>query len=273
MATETIIQREAPEIEAYKLGLLEQAKDLTNQPPVGGLPSITSQGATGLQQQAFSDASQLGVGAYQNFLNPASMMITAGGLAPSQSMINQYMNPYQQSVQDEINRSYDIQSNQASDRAIGANAFGGSRAQIQQSEVDKNRASALAQSQAQNFLQAQQAAQNQLQRQIEAGTRLGGLGELAQQIDVRGLGIMSQLGEQERALLQAQDEASRQTAQQNIMEPFTRLGFYSDILQGAPSTQMQTAIGSAPQPSLLNQILGAGIGGLSLYGGFNKAFG
>ena len=36
--TQTVIQREAPEIEAYKLGLLEQAKDLTSAPPTGGLP-------------------------------------------------------------------------------------------------------------------------------------------------------------------------------------------------------------------------------------------
>ena len=273
MAIDTIIQREAPEIEAYKLGLLEQAKDLTSAPPVGGLPEVQAQGATDLQQQAFADASQLGVGAYQNFINPASLMIQAGGLAPSQAMIDQYMNPYQQAVQDEINRAYDIQQNQAADRAIGANAFGGSRAEIASREVDRNRASALAQSQAQNFLQAQQAAQNQLQRQIEAGTRLGGLGELAQRMDVSGLGVMSQLGEQQRALLQQQLEAQRQTDLQNVMEPMQRLGFYSDILTGAPSTQMQTQISSAPQPSLLNQLLGAGIGGLSLYGGFNRAFG
>ena len=32
MATETLIQREAPEVEAYKLGLLESAKGLADVP-------------------------------------------------------------------------------------------------------------------------------------------------------------------------------------------------------------------------------------------------
>jgi len=273
MATDTVIQREAPEIEAYKLGLMEQAKTLTSAPPSVALPDVTSQGATALQQQAFDDAANVGVGAYQNYLTPASTMITAAGLAPTQAMIQQYMNPYQQAVQDEISRSFNVQRNQAANQAVQGGAFGGSRAAVTQAEIGRNEAQALAQSQAQNFLQAQQAAQNQLGRALEAGTRLGGLGELAQGMDLKGLGIMSQLGEQQRALLQAQDEAARQTAQQQIFEPYQRLGFYSDILRGAPSSQIQTVMSSAPQPSLLNQVLGAGIGGLSLYGAANKAFG
>ena len=31
--TQTVIQREAPEIEAYKIGLMEQAKDLAGKAP------------------------------------------------------------------------------------------------------------------------------------------------------------------------------------------------------------------------------------------------
>ena len=51
MPTETqeVIQRESPDIEAYKLGLMEQAKQLTRPPPTGGLPGITSQGMTSAQ--------------------------------------------------------------------------------------------------------------------------------------------------------------------------------------------------------------------------------
>jgi hypothetical protein len=44
--TQTTIQREAPEIEAYKIGLMEQAKGLTGRPPIGGLPDIRSAGMT-----------------------------------------------------------------------------------------------------------------------------------------------------------------------------------------------------------------------------------
>ena len=44
MATETSVQivREAPEIEAYKLGLLEQAKKLAEQPV--GIPVLDADG-------------------------------------------------------------------------------------------------------------------------------------------------------------------------------------------------------------------------------------
>ena len=42
--SQTVIQREAPEIEAYKLGLMEQAKALAGAPPTAEiLNSLTSQ--------------------------------------------------------------------------------------------------------------------------------------------------------------------------------------------------------------------------------------
>ena len=66
MATETVITREAPEIEAYKLGLMEQAKALTSAPPTGGQPAITSQGMTQAQTDALNAAST-GLGGYQSY--------------------------------------------------------------------------------------------------------------------------------------------------------------------------------------------------------------
>ena len=38
--TQEVITRESPDIEAYKLGLMEQAKQLASAPPVGGLPEF-----------------------------------------------------------------------------------------------------------------------------------------------------------------------------------------------------------------------------------------
>ena len=42
--SQTVFQREAPEIEAYKLGLMEQAKNLTGTEPTGGLPAVQAAG-------------------------------------------------------------------------------------------------------------------------------------------------------------------------------------------------------------------------------------
>jgi hypothetical protein len=53
---------------------------------------------------------------------------------------------------------------------------------------------------------------------------------------------------------------------QNIYEPYKRLGFYSDILQGVPSSQSTLTTQSVPSPGVLNQLLGAGIAGAGLYG-------
>jgi len=286
MATDTVIQREAPDIEAYKLGLMEQAKALTSAPPIGGQPAITSQGMTKAQQDALA-AAQGGLGAYQPYLVSGAVSQSQGLSAlqgamgaPSQTQLNAYMNPYQQAVQNEISRAYDMQRNQMAGQATQAGAFGGSRAAIQQAEIGRNEASALAQSQAQNFMQAQAAAQNEMNRNLQTGQALGqlglqqaGIGELQTKLGIADQTSLAQLGEQERNILQAQDEAARQTQMAQIFEPYQRLGFYSDILRGAPTSQSTITQSSSPNPSVLNQVLGAGIGGLSLYGAANKAFG
>lgn len=75
-----VIQREAPEIEAYKIGLMEQAKALTSAPPTGGLPSVTAEGMTQAGQQALG-AAQYGLGAYQPYLTAGAT--TMGAALPA----------------------------------------------------------------------------------------------------------------------------------------------------------------------------------------------
>ena len=285
MATETVITREAPEIEAYKLGLMEQAKALTSAPPTGGQPAITSQGMTQAQTDALNAAST-GLGGYQSYLTDAG---TTQGLglaalqdsmgAPTANQMASYMNPYQQAIQGEITRAFDMQRSQMGQQAAQAGAFGGSRAAIQQSEIGRNEAAALAQSQAQNFMQAQAAAQNEMGRNLAGGQALGqlglqqaGIGELATKLGIADQSNLFSLGEQQRGILQAGDEATRQTQMAQIFEPYQRLGFYGDVLRGAPSTQSTITQAASPNPSILNQLIGAGIGGLSLYGAAGKAF-
>ena len=271
MAVETTQQivREAPEVEAYKLGLLESAKGLADQRVT--LPTQQVAGLSPMQLRALQMASPAsgGIGGYQQYLNQAGQTLSGatpyiegavgsaqpllsgardtaqpfitqgaaegaervrrqrgdpfitGGFESGSPMISdaaaasrpfiegamgradplvsgavgegtagfrsgasavtggdisQYMNPYQQAVQDEINRSFDMQQAQLDAGATKAGAFGGSRAAIQSAEIGRNRAQALAQSQAQNFLQAQKAAENQRQRQLASAQGIGALG-------------------------------------------------------------------------------------------------
>jgi hypothetical protein len=284
-----------------------------------------------------------GFQAGQSLVGQAAGTYGMGMGAPDQAMLDAYMNPYQQAVQDEINRSFDIQSGQADLQAARAGAFGGSRAAVQQSEIDRNRAAALAQSQAQNFLQAQKGAQNELQRALAAaqgigrlgatqgalasgigqlgglqanigqgigalGTRIGGLGSqigqsalgqsaigktigqlgqaqagiggqlaglagkqaglggLLAQLQAGDVSQLAQLGGTEQKTDQAGLTADYQTQMANIYEPYKRIGFYSDILQGVPSAQQTIQTQTTPSPSLINQLIGAGTSLVGAYG-------
>jgi hypothetical protein len=72
---QTQIVREAPEIEAYKLGLLQQAQSLYGTPM--SLPAVEAAGLAPGQEQAAALA-RSGIGAYQPFLEAGSQGITAG---------------------------------------------------------------------------------------------------------------------------------------------------------------------------------------------------
>ena len=295
MATETQVQivREDPEIEAYKLGLLKSAKQLSDQPvgvPVldaAGNPVLNPDGTpklqlppqqiaemSKLQQDAISEAGA-GIGAYKPYLKEAGFTLGDAQDALDPSGIAQFMNPYQRAVQAEIDRSFDIQLANARQQAVGQpggpSAFGGSRAAIQEAEINRNRAQALAQAQAQNFLQAQQAQAQQAEALGTLGLRQASLGELGQQIGQREQGFIFDLGQRQQAQQQAEIEAKRQSDMAQLYEPYQRLGFLSDIYKGAPTTQQTIASSTSPNVSPAQQFLGLGIAGLSAAAGAQKA--
>jgi hypothetical protein len=273
MATETSIVREAPEIEAYKLGLLESAQKLADQPIT--LPTQQIAGMSQLQQDAISAAAPAtgGIGGYQQYLQGADTALTdaRSTLDPSLQGLSQFMNPYQQAIQNEINRSFNIQASQAGQQAAGAGAFGGSRAAVQQAEIGRNRAAALAQAQAQNFLQAQKAQQQQAEALGQLGLRQAAVGQQAQQQALTDIQTQFDFGKQQQAQQQAQLEAQRQSDLAQLYEPYQRYSFLSDIYKGAPSSQQTIASATAPSVSPAQTYLGLGIAGLSAAAGAKTA--
>ena len=298
MAQEEVIQtvRETPEIEAYRIGLLESAKKLADQGIT--LPTQQVAGLTGLQEAARKQA-EAGVGAFMPFVQQAGQTLgasgqTLGGVESAlragagpvtQEMIARNMNPFQQAIADEINRAYDRQLRSSAAGAVGAGAFGGSRGEIAASEIDRNRAAALAQAQAQNFMQAQQAAERELGRQTQLGQgiaalagqegqlglRQAALGETVQGLGQRDVEGAFRIGQ----LLQAQDQAKldaqRQSNLAQMYEPYQRLGFLSDIYSKTPTTQQTITQSTSPNVSPFQQYLGLGIAGLSAAAGAQKA--
>tara|TARA_Y100001972_G_scaffold103254_1_gene129362 strand:+ start:43 stop:930 length:888 start_codon:yes stop_codon:yes gene_type:complete len=294
MAVDETIQtvRESPEIEAYRIGLLKSAKELADQPIT--LPTQQVAGLTGLQEAARTQA-ETGLGAFLPYLTAGGQTLgqasqTLGGVESAlragsgpvtQELLNTYMNPYQQAVSDEINRAYDMQLSGTRAGAVGSGAFGGSRAQIAESEIDRNRASALAQAQAQNFLQAQQAAERDLARQTQLGSgiaalagqqgqlglRQAALGETGQALQQRDTESAFRLGQLLQAQDQAELDAERQSNLAQLYEPYQRLGFLGDVYSKTPTSQSTITQASSPSVSPFQQYLGLGIAGLSAAAG------
>lgn len=75
MATDTQIVREAPEIEAYKLGLLKESQKLYGQPL--SLPAVEAAGLSPTSLQAVDLAKQ-GIGAWQPYIGAGSQGISQG---------------------------------------------------------------------------------------------------------------------------------------------------------------------------------------------------
>ena len=298
MAVDETIQtvRESPEIEAYRIGLLKSAKELADQPIT--LPTQQVAGLTGLQEAARKQA-EAGIGDFLPFITAGGQTLgqasqTLGGVESAlragsgpvtQELLNTYMNPYQQAVSDEINRAYDMQLSGTRAGAVGSGAFGGSRAQIAESEIDRNRASALAQAQAQNFLQAQQAAERDLARQTQLGSgiaalagqqgqlglRQAALGETGQALQQRDTESAFRLGQLLQAQDQAELDAERQSNLAQLYEPYQRLGFLGDVYSKTPTSQSTITQASSPSVSPFQQYLGLGIAGLSAAAGANRA--
>ena len=314
MTTQTVVQREAPEIEAYKLGLMEQAKALAGTAPTADQLAKLTPAQLGLSdvQQDLVDRASGGIGDYSQFLADADTRLdeatatlgraeTAGGLSTGifdPNMVQQFMNPYQKAVTEQalqqLNKQFLEQQAQRGAGAVGAGAFGGSRQGIMeglaQRELGEVASRRIFEDLARNFGQAQQSAmssfENQQRRQANqasllsnlSGQRAGqamqqaGLGELAQNIDLKELQALQGIGALEQAQRQADEQARVAGERFAFLEPQQRLSFYSDILRGVPSTQIQTLTGGggAPQVPIFQQALGAGITGLGLYGAGSK---
>ena len=222
-----------------------------------------------------------GIGAYEPYLQEAkgfaqqaTQAYDPTGQTAGQVGYQDYMNPYQQNVTAGIESQFQKMQNQAAAQAGQVGAFGGARQGVQTAELGRQRAEAVGVSQAQNYGQAQQQAQQQFAGQMgrygQAATQMAGLGgqkQQQQQGDIASL--MASGSVQQQAQQQFLDAQYRQQLQQ-MYEPYQRLGFVSDIYQGMPSSAMATAMGTSPGTSPLAQAVGTGITGLAAYQGYQN---
>ena len=259
-ANTTAVQtvREAPEIEARKLSLYDQAAALASQPV--SLPSIQVAAPSQLQQTGFGMAGQTGIG--QQTVQQGIAGIQQAAAGPN---INQFFNPYQSYVTDEITRQAQMSQNQQAANAVQAGAFGGGREGVAQAEIERARQANVGQAQAAGFQTALGAAQQQQQFGMQAGQSLLGAGaqqQAMQQGDIQSLlqagGIQQQLGQQ--AL-----DAQRQTQLQQAYEPYQRAEFLKGIMTNLPTGQSSVTQTTAPGQNPIAQAAGAGLGAYAAY--------
>ena len=321
--TEQIV-REAPDIEAYRLGLIESAKALSDvkrtlpTQQVAGLPTdITdaiSTARTGLGAfQPYVTAAGAGLGdaattaglgvsqaqAAQTAAAGAPGAIQAGMVAPTTAGLQQFMNPYQQSVIDEslaeINRQGQLQEQQVAAGALQAGAFGGARHGVQEAELQRGlqerRNQIVASLNQQNYQQAMGAFDAQRRREIAGGQAMGALvpqlgaaasqlgqlgqlqagmgmqqaqlGGMQQQLGTADVDLQARLGQLQQQQDQRQLEATRLNELQSISEPYERVGWLSDIYKGIPTTQQSMTRQVAPSVSPLMQAGAVGLAGLT----------
>ena len=96
------------------------------------------------------------------------------------------------------------------------------------------------------------------------GESQAGLGQLGQQMLYQDVDALTKLGAQQQEFEQAQKDQKYKEDLQKLYQPYQKLGFYSDIIQGAPTSQMTISQSTAPTPTIGSQLIGAGTAGLGL---------
>ena len=98
--------------------------------------------------------------------------------------------------------------------------------------------------------------------------------ELAgQQAQAVGQAQAQNYGQAQQQAQQQFLDAQYQQQLQQLYEPYQRLGFTSDIYQGMPSSAMAISMGTSPGSNPLAQTVGAGIAGLGAYQGYKNVTG
>ena len=257
--------REAPGIEERKLGLMDISRSLAEQPvniPVQQIAPLSS-----LEQQGQALSGQTGVGsaAIQSGIAGLGAAQTASALGPSSAQFNQYLNPYQSFILDEINRQAQMGQQQLSAQAVQAGAFGGGREGIQQAEQERARLQQVGLAQERAFTGALGAFQQGISQQGQLGLGMAQLGQVQQAQQQADINQLMAAGGLQRQLAQQTVDAQRAQQLQQAYEPFQRAEFLKAQYQGGPTSQSGITQTTAPTVNPLAQAAGAGLGAYAAY--------
>jgi len=255
----------------------DYAKQMTSAPQLQDATSLAgTAGLGGLNAQYTFNPSNFNT-AYSN-----ATTRDAQGNVTGNSMLNPFLDVQNAAAY----RNAQIQSNAINAQATLGGAFGGSRNFLMQNQnnadlqrnLGQNQFNAYNQAQQQYNTQNQQNAQQQqfganlgmqgLNTALQGANALGSLGQTQFAQNVGLTGLQNQLGLQQQQ--QAQNVLN--TNYQNFMaeqnDPYKRLGFYSDIVRGAPLMQTGSSV-YQPSPTAMQNLTSLGLGAY----GLNSLFG
>lgn len=226
--TSVQISRQDPDIEKYRLGLLQDVQEFTKSQIAGGMPSALNYQVAGLSQaeQNAVAAGQGGIGQFQPYVSQGGTAVQGGqniitggavpaigqGLAASQlgvgtvqgtgyqydpNQAQAYMNPYEdqvvQQTMADMARQGQIQQQGINANAVQAGAFGGSRQAIANQEYDRNMMDQMARTAGQLRQTGYGQAQTQAQQAYESA--MGRRQQEGQILGQLGTGIGSMAGQ------------------------------------------------------------------------------
>lgn len=274
-----------PDIKAAYLQNVDYARSVANQLPAQQFAEFNPQYQAG-EQMVTQAATGPGM---QNLDTAAALTAAAGGynpyaVGPDQNLINQYMNPYTQSVIDtglsDLERARQGALQTVGQQATQAKAFGGSRHGVAEAamsgEYGRQAGNLIANLRSQGYTQALNAAQQaQLANQaadlsgaqfrLGAANQLGTLGQqqLAQQYNA-GQALMG-LGGARQQLEQQRLNAERNLNLQRLQTMQSALGLQMPNM-GGTVTSSQPMYSNPAMGALGGAALGSSIAGLGPYG-------
>tara|TARA_R100001086_G_scaffold227718_1_gene146911 strand:+ start:15987 stop:16835 length:849 start_codon:yes stop_codon:yes gene_type:complete len=187
--------------------------------------------------------------------------------------LQSYQNPFEQQVVDQTLADFDRQrqmiSNEAQDRAIRAGAFGGSRSAILESEATRpltdQTARTIANLRSRGFDQATRLAEGDLDRLNRQNIFRRGVIQDQIQDQVRTLGLLGGIGQQQQRLQQAALDKAREEFDRARLFPQEQLALLTSAASGVPTLAGQYS----KKKTGLGDILGAvsSLGSSFLLGG------
>ena len=264
--------REAPEIEARRLGLMDAARELAMKQTTLPAYQVAAMTTPETEARTLARSGMAGQQQLTDATTAASGAQTAAGQTFNAAQVQAAMNPYIQNVVNQVSDDYLARENQLAAQAVQSGNFGGGREGGGIAELQRQKANTLGGIYGQGYQSALGELQTQRALETQTGIQAGEINLNAANIAQQGRsgqlqGLMG-TGGVERGVNQAALEAQRQTALQNIQEPYQRVAFVSDIQSGVPSaSQQRIAQTRAPQPSPLGQAVGTGIGAYAAFTG------